>query len=195
MTDAAIVASDHIDHRIDDAALVPQVEDLLSRAKWSYHDLTHLACVVGPGGFTSLRVAVALANALSHELGVPSCGIHLSDVYCARVQPPAETSTSPLAHDFLWLHSTKKNELFIRGFGAFAKKLPEPVCITLDELHSTFMPGTGWMGELIPEHEEIVKSLNGEVLPLRSPDDVLPGFLKKQIFKKQILQPWYGRGW
>ena len=83
--DDRVVASVTIDHRVDDAALVPHAEGVLSAAKWNYTDLTQIACVVGPGGFTSLRVAVALSNTLSHELKIPLCGVHLSELYAARV--------------------------------------------------------------------------------------------------------------
>ena len=80
------VALHSIDHRIGDHELIPVLEALLKKAKWQYTDLTHIACVTGPGGFTSLRSGVTLANTLSDQLQIPLCGIHLSDVYAARVE-------------------------------------------------------------------------------------------------------------
>src|SRR3989338_690837 len=119
-----VLSSFAVDHRIDDAALVPHVEAVIHKAGWSYPDLTQIACVVGPGGFTSLRVAVALTNALSHELKIPVCGVHLSDLYRVRFSGPGPTSApagatagrSGSGPGALWLHSTKKQELFLRGF-------------------------------------------------------------------------------
>src|SRR5260221_569253 len=83
-----------------------------------------IACVLGPGGFTSLRVAVGLTNALAGTLDIPSCGIHLSDLYAAL----------SMEKDFLWLHSTKKKELFARGFGFFQSTFPEAKCFGIDEI-------------------------------------------------------------
>lgn len=102
---------------------------------------------------------------------------------------------SELTNNALWLHSTKKNELFIRSFGDFAKKFPEPQCITLDELKKVIKEGSQWMGELIPEHRKIVDEAGAQEASLVPIAEVLPSFLKKQTYVKQILQPWYGRGW
>ena len=178
IADDRIVASESLDHRVDDAELVPAVESILKKAGWSYSDLTQIACVIGPGGFTSLRVAVALANTLSSQLKIPACGLHLSDVYAARSSAPA-----------LWLHSTKKTELFVRVAHE------EPRCINLDELKVIIKKGMTWMGELIPEHQKIIDVVGALQASLRSLEEVLPGFLSAQKYEKRILQPWYGRGW
>jgi tRNA threonylcarbamoyladenosine biosynthesis protein TsaB len=183
--DRSVVAQTLIDHRIDDAQLVVLVEKTLADAGWAYPDLTQLACVVGPGGFTSLRVGVAAINALSYALQIPACGIHVSDLYAAR------GSTK----DFIWLHSTKKQELFVRGFGEMAKKFPEAVCMKLDDLVADLPEGVTWTGELIPEHRErFMKRLAVELegAPLSS---ILPDFLAKQSYTRETLIPWYGRGW
>ncbi len=188
VTDDRVVSSFAVDHRIDDAALVPHVEAVIKEAGWSYADLTQIACAVGPGGFTSLRVAVALSNALSSQLGIPVCGIHLSDLYESRI-------TNLESRIAFWCHSTKKQELFIRGFGDVTKEFPEPQCVTLDDLQKVIKKGSGWMGELIPEHRKIVDDAGVQEVSLRPAEDVLPSFLKIQKYKSQILQPWYGRGW
>lgn len=191
VADDRVVAFDSIDHRIDDARLIPHVEDVLLKAQWSYKDLTHIACVVGPGGFTSLRVAVALTNALSHELTIPSCGVHLSEIYESRIM----NHESGERRSTLWLHSTKKHELFIRGFGTLAQTFPEPVCITVDDLRKIITKDIQWMGELIPEHQAVIAEAGAEPAPLLTVDHVLPALLRSQNFQSQTLLPWYGRGW
>src|SRR5688572_15862223 len=126
----ALIQDDHVlsframDHRISDRDLIPLVEEELKKAGLGYADLTHLACVIGPGGFTSLRVGIAFANALAWDKKIPLAGIHMSDLYSARVSEK----------DFLWLHSTKKQEIFIRGFGTFAKEFPDARCVQVDSL-------------------------------------------------------------
>ena len=82
----AVIASEFVHARISDADLIPLVEQVLKAAGWEYKDIDAVACIVGPGGFTSLRVAVAFANTLGDQLGIPVAGIHLSELYRARVE-------------------------------------------------------------------------------------------------------------
>lgn len=174
--DRSVVHLVAIDHRIDDSALMGLIERVVNDAGWTLRDLTHIACVTGPGGFTSLRVGVATANALSDALVIPICGIHLSDLYRERGEG-------------VWMHSTKKKELFIRDSDAEAR------CIAVDDLPQHLQKGGHWIGELIPDQRSIVEDAGMKEAVLRSLKDVLPEFLKDLEYKKQILQPWYGRGW
>lgn len=192
-----VVASREIDHRIADHELPPAVEAVLAEAKWPYKDLTHIACVIGPGGFTSLRVAVTLANTLSDQLGIPSSGIHLSDLYATR---SFETRLCGAPQDdtikgLVWLHSTKRTSLFARTFGIPDSPWKEPTLITTEELiaYRSSLTATKWCGELIPEHQSFVETLYRA--SLRRLADTLPSFLVTQTCQQQILLPWYGRGW
>ncbi len=139
----------------------------------------------------SLRVATACANALSWSLKVPLAGIHLSDLWYARSQ------SSPLkAHRLIWLHSTKKDSLFIRGFGDLAKKWPEPTLISIEELRAELIAESSplpFVGELIPEHKALFSLLTpyNHVLPLL---EALPRTLADLQYEQASLQPWYGRG-
>lgn len=175
VTEDGVCASYTTDERIGDEKLIPIVDSVLKEAKWTYEDVTHIACIIGPGGFTSLRIAVTFANVLADQLQIPSAGIHLSQLYAARIPPSS--------NDVYWLHSTKKTQVFIRG-----GKWNEPTLISLEELP----PLTAWMGELIDEHRAIVGS---DSIDLLSIEDILPAFLASQQYSSEILLPWYGRGW
>ncbi|WP_159712486.1 tRNA (adenosine(37)-N6)-threonylcarbamoyltransferase complex dimerization subunit type 1 TsaB [Geminicoccus flavidas] len=55
-----------------EADLLPaQVQACLHQADWHADELDLIACGVGPGGFTAIRVGVALARALALATGVP----------------------------------------------------------------------------------------------------------------------------
>lgn len=186
VTEERIVALRAIDHRLGDHELVPLMDVVLEEAGWAFSHCTHLACVVGPGGFTSLRVGVSLINALAWELKIPAAGIHLSELYAARVMS--------YEHDFLWLHSTKRTELFLRGFGAWAKAWPDPVYMSLDGFMQKFI-ATGWVGELLPDHRAVIEKAGFAAAAVAPLTDVLPSFLASCAYHGHILQPWYGRGW
>ena len=49
--------------------LVPEIENIL-RAGLEYKDLNKIACCVGPGSFTGLRIGIAAAKGLELALGI-----------------------------------------------------------------------------------------------------------------------------
>ena len=129
----------------------------------------------------SLRVGMSLANALAWSLKIPLAGIHLSELWSTRVN----------VQDFLWMHSTKKELIFVRGFGAFTKKWKDPEVITLDTLKHDLKKDTPFAGELLEEQRKALPvSEITSVLPL---EEVLPDFIGHLQFSSEQLVPWYGR--
>lgn len=183
----ATVASLEVDQRIGDHEVLTKVQELLKKAGWQMTDLTHVAAITGPGGFTSLRVEVAFANAISWGLKIPIAGIHNADLWHARTK----------MEDGVWIHSTKKDLLFIRGVGSFAEKWPEPVTIELATLLDLLAanPGTSFCGQLIEEHEKAVIGQGARRSKEEKVNQVLPKLLRLSSFSMTPLIPWYGRGW
>lgn len=190
VTEEKTAAIRFVDHRIGDDALLPLLDETLRDAGWKDADLTHIACVTGPGGFTSLRMAVTLANVLADQLRIPLAGVHLSDLYAARIEPLA-TSQSPET-SFIWIHATKKQELFVRGFDTYAGLWPEATLVSLDDLVATFPQNTPFAGELLPEQRARLVPADAPLSPLA---DTLPGVARHLSYADAPLTPWYGRGW
>lgn len=206
VTDDRTVGSTEINDHTDEATLLPTIALLLKEAGWTFEDLTHIAAMTGPGGFMSLRVGISLANALSWSLKIPIAGIHLSDLWFYRAglamsswqlavgKELKANCQLPTAKSYLWLHSTKKNLLFVRGFGAFAKTWPEPVCITIDEFEakSFKLQASSYIGELIDEHQKVLNRLK-PLKPILPSEKVLPKLFTGCTWSNEILSPWYGR--
>lgn len=55
--------------------LMPLLEEVLSEAGLSWHDLDAIGVGTGPGNFTGIRVAVAAARGLSLALRIPAIGV------------------------------------------------------------------------------------------------------------------------
>jgi tRNA threonylcarbamoyl adenosine modification protein YeaZ len=181
--DAAVRALLACDRKISDDALLPLIEGVLKDAGWSFPDLTHISCVTGPGGFTSLRVGVTCANVLADQLGVPLAGVHLSDAWRAKT-----------TGDMFWVHSTKKNELFARTFGD--PTWPEPIHLSLEEFQQAVPKQFSWCGELMDEHRAILQTLGIHEVSDRKGEagNWLPGLITGLSYQRELLLPWYGRG-
>lgn len=163
-----------------DTVLVPAIENILKENAKTYGDLTNLACVTGPGGFTSLRVGIATINALAYTLRIPSTGIHLSELWRARVKS--------FDSNFLWLHSTRRTQIFAKKFGG--AKHP----IELLDIKDIANIRGSYVGELLPEHKKLLASCTpipeNDLLPI---EEMLPKFLAKLNYVEMQLLPWYGR--
>lgn len=55
--------------------LVPFIEQALEKAGKTYADCDAIACALGPGGFTSVRVGIATARAIALTSGKPMLGV------------------------------------------------------------------------------------------------------------------------
>jgi tRNA A37 threonylcarbamoyladenosine modification protein TsaB len=172
-----------VDRKVREAGLMDAVKTALGDAKWNGEDLRRVACVVGPGGFMSIRVGIAFANALAWARGLPMAGIHGSDLIRARAN----------AGDFLWIHSTKSGEVFVRGFGSLTPRWPEPIHVTLDVLLSRFSSGDAVAGELLPEHRDALVAAGAAVLPLAPEESVIGPLCEGLFYAEKPLIPWYGR--
>lgn len=68
------------------ARLMPMIEQLLADSNLHYADLTHVACTVGPGSFTGIRVGLAAARGICFAAGIPGIGVTTLEAtaYAAR---------------------------------------------------------------------------------------------------------------
>lgn len=183
VTESETPVLDVMDRRITDKDIIPLIDTILAKAGWTYADLTHLASVTGPGGFTSLRTGIALLNVFSDQLQIPVAGVHESDVYAARVTDA----------DWVWCHSTRIDQFFVRGFGAYASLFPEPALIDVDVFANQIPEGILWTGELIEGQQKKLSPKNMKPLDLKPLGDVLPEVVKGLPFAMTPLLPWYGR--
>ena len=83
--------------------LLPAVARLVDRLHLRLGDLAGIVAGIGPGAFTGLRVGLATAKTLAHELAVPVVGIPTSDALLA--DEPAGT--------VLWLPSGPRDRVAI----------------------------------------------------------------------------------
>lgn len=112
-------------------ALLPMIEAVLADAGADYAALTHIACDVGPGGFTSLRIGVAAARAMALALRVPACG-HSSLAIIAA-------GHAPHPGGFHVAVDARRGEAFVQAFDAAGDALSAPQLLAVD----AFEPAVG----------------------------------------------------
>ncbi|MBS1767547.1 MAG: tRNA (adenosine(37)-N6)-threonylcarbamoyltransferase complex dimerization subunit type 1 TsaB [Acidobacteria bacterium] len=101
--------------------LLPALDDLLAEAGASPKDLRGVACCVGPGGFTSLRIGVATAEGLALT-GLPTWGFSAFELRAAALREAGHGGR-------IWiLLDGQRKEAFAQPWEAHAtepaKKLP-----------------------------------------------------------------------
>lgn len=93
-----------VDARRHGDRLAPLLDEVLRAAGVAVADVTLVACGVGPGPYTGLRVGVVTARTLGFVLGVPVVGVCTLDVlaYAARSGRPLGVATDARRREVYW---------------------------------------------------------------------------------------------
>ena len=83
-------------------ALMPMLEDLLSRHGFEYSDVTTLGVGVGPGNFTGIRISVSAARGLALSLGIKAVGVSTFEAQAWGIDRPL-ASIVPARKDNVYL--------------------------------------------------------------------------------------------
>jgi tRNA threonylcarbamoyladenosine biosynthesis protein TsaB len=100
------------------------IDAILQEAGWNKSDLGLVACCVGPGSFTGVRVGVATAKGIAMALGLPIVGVGSLEVmahaYFAR-QPGAHADETAMA-----LLDARTGEIFWAAYASNGAKVAGP---------------------------------------------------------------------
>lgn len=118
--------------------LFPAVTALLSGARLGVHDLSGVVCGAGPGSFTSLRIAAALAKGLAHGAGVPLYA--LPSLALAAAALPAGAPTGPLLVHADALRGERYALAVERGADGVVTWSQAPARRSIDDLRDAGLP-------------------------------------------------------
>jgi tRNA threonylcarbamoyladenosine biosynthesis protein TsaB len=117
--------------------LVPRIERMLSAAGLAPGDLDLIACGVGPGSFTGIRIGIATAATLAYAARVPVLDVgSLHGIACGA---PADAERVLVALDARRGHVFAG--LFVRGTLEGAYRNVEPAALAADLTADTWVLG------------------------------------------------------
>jgi len=184
-----IIARKNWQSRRDESdKLLANIKLILSENKMNFGDLSKLVIVTGPGGFTSVRVGVTVANALSYALSIPILGIKLFDYW--------QIIKSGDVVDYLLVHSATRKDVFVEGVGEWKNVFPEFKIYDfknfVEKIQSLNKMNVNYLGELMPDHAQVVATINSHYLTVNFTN--LVSYLAMQNFELgKIIEPFYGR--
>ncbi len=126
---------EHVQGLKQSALLMPMVEQALAQSGIGYNDLSAVACTIGPGSFTGIRVALAAARGICFAAGIKGLGFTTlaTLAYGAPIQP------------VLAVLNAGKGECYYQGFDG--TPLFEPRLGTLETALAS-LPGAPVIGNL-----------------------------------------------
>jgi tRNA threonylcarbamoyladenosine biosynthesis protein TsaB len=107
------------DPRLHAERLVGLIDQAMLRAGWSKSQIDLVACCVGPGSFTGVRVALATAKGIAIGLGRPIVGVGSLEAMASAARAAGEKRA-------LALLDAKKGEVFWAAYDASGALLAGP---------------------------------------------------------------------
>ena len=113
------------------AALPPMAAAVLAEAGLRAEDLDAVAGVVGPGGFTGLRAALALAHGIALGAGLPVIGVTTGEALAAALPPERRAGRAAWA-----VVDNRRGRVVLERFarGSWAAAASPPAVFAADDL-------------------------------------------------------------
>jgi len=132
--------------------LLPMAENVLKSLKLTFTDVELLACSVGPGSFTGVRIGAALVKGIAFGKGIPCVGISTLEALAENL--------SGLCGIIVPVMDARRGQVYTALFeysNGEMKRLTEDKAISLDELADTLSDFEGENIYLVGDGYEIAR--------------------------------------
>ncbi len=191
--------------------LLPMIDSVLKESNIALNQLNAIACCVGPGAFTGLRIAISVAQGLAYAAKLPCIAISSLQILAAEAFNNNNHSICLSSID------ARMQEVYFAGFKRGEEGIPKEIHpqqvigaenIVLDPRltaasgsisadHSKWVKaGTGWA---VYQHSAEIEAMKALLLPIHFPNAEMmlaiasDHYDKHEILKPELLQPVYLR--
>jgi len=117
LSDDKIISHHTETEREQASLLVPKIQEVLKEGELSFEDLDAVACTVGPGSFTGLRIGMTTAKTLGLSLEKPVIGLSTLDLIAQHYS---------VKENMLIVLETKRKDFYAQYFDNDKNPLTEP---------------------------------------------------------------------
>lgn len=115
------------------AEIFPSIEGLLTRHGLTPENIGQVHIAIGPGSFTGLRIAVAMAKAMYLAQGVRIVTVDSLDVVAANLneaseEAPAESRPAPVPERIAALYDAKRGQFYVSIYERVRSNAAVPPC-------------------------------------------------------------------
>jgi tRNA threonylcarbamoyl adenosine modification protein YeaZ len=135
----------HLDARRHAEVLAPLLREVLARAGAGAVEVDAIACGVGPGPYTGLRVGIATALAVGVAWSRPVVGVCSLDAIAAAVAASGATEDLCVATD------ARRKEVYWARYSAAGVRLDGPLVSRPEEIDEGLRAGR-WVGQGVVAH-------------------------------------------
>ncbi len=140
---ASVVSRRNVDAHGHVESLAPMISDVLTESGIEPKDIDVLACGVGPGPFTGLRVGIAQMIAMGAALDRPVVGVCTHDVMAHAALGLADRSTpEPEAGPepgLIVATAARRAESFVSTYEYSGRRSGGPIALSNDEAHHAML--------------------------------------------------------
>jgi tRNA threonylcarbamoyladenosine biosynthesis protein TsaB len=120
------------------ASLLPMIEEAMRQSGADYRDLSAVACTLGPGSFTGIRVGLASARGIAYAAGIAGVGYTTFDVLAFAARRHVSRNTCCI----MSILNAGKGEWYYQRFatGPYWQPVSEPRVGSLEEAINSAAP-------------------------------------------------------
>lgn len=202
-----VAANGHIVSRMEQtsrgqaAMLVPMIQEVLAEAQTEFNQLDLIACSVGPGSFTGLRIGLSTARTLGLALDIPVVGLNTLDVMARHyISPwPQAAGRDGTGKPLLIVLETKRQDFYARYYDTAGQPLNEPFAASGSVILQSAPNGPFYVGgDCLNRFQQSVSGDFELLDEWMQPDPILMAQIGLEIFEKNgdqgAPQPLYLRG-
>lgn len=114
------------DNRNASNVLMPAVDSLLTQEGWTLADVDFLACVVGPGSFTGIRIGVSAVRAMCYACRKKALGVHYLQMLAYNERADGQSK-------ILCVSDGSNGTAYMAEYDGSRKQIRPCVCVSMQE--------------------------------------------------------------